>query len=437
MSDKIVVVTSVLLLVILAFLALNSDKITGNAVSEACMPYSRTAMQVFNSNENIKGKISIAAGDIDLNGYNDIVVGTGDVGGSKVRVFSIFAEKLLEFKAFNDNENPNGDVYVAVGDVDEDRLNDIAVGSGLFSDSLIRVFDHDGDEFMEISAFNSIENPNGKVSVAVADLDLDGKNEIIAGTGKAGKSRVKIFDNKGNLLNQFNAFSSQNSGGDVYVAAGDVVLDEKKEIIAGTGKAGTSRIAIFTDKGKKIKEFSAIKSRNGDVYVAAGDVVLGDKEEIIAGSGSNGNNAVVYDSNGRVLYSISPFNQGINPDGEVFVASANLIGNKKNEIISATGLSGSSYIDITEIKCSIDLTCQDDDNDGSCYKHDCLDINRYIYPGAIELCDKLDNDCNDIIDEHCNQCIPFNEICSDNVDNDCDGKIDCGDDNCVGFERCF
>ena len=50
-------------------------------------------------------------------------------------------------------------------------------------------------------------------------------------------------------------------------------------------------------------------------------------------------------------------------------------------------------------------TCADQDKDGygvgsSCVgARDCNDTNAQMHPGAFEVCDKLDNDCNAVIDD--------------------------------------
>ena len=44
-------------------------------------------------------------------------------------------------------------------------------------------------------------------------------------------------------------------------------------------------------------------------------------------------------------------------------------------------------------------TCVDDDQDGYCEEEDCSDANFEIYPGALEICDGLDGDCDGEIDE--------------------------------------
>jgi hypothetical protein len=46
-----------------------------------------------------------------------------------------------------------------------------------------------------------------------------------------------------------------------------------------------------------------------------------------------------------------------------------------------------------------DTGATDADGDGSPTPDDCDDANDAIYPGAPELCDELDNDCDDVIDE--------------------------------------
>ena len=90
--------------------------------------------------------------------------------------------------------------------------------------------------------------------------------------------------------------------------------------------------------------------------------------------------------------------------------------------------------------------CTDNDQDGHCTPADCHDGRNDIYPGAPELCDGADNNCNGTIDEGCpctdndqdGHCPPADchdgrndiypgapELC-DGVDNNCNGTIDEG-----------
>ena len=50
---------------------------------------------------------------------------------------------------------------------------------------------------------------------------------------------------------------------------------------------------------------------------------------------------------------------------------------------------------------------EDSDGDGVPAAEDCDDDDNTVYPGALEACDALDNDCNDEIDDDCVENLPF------------------------------
>lgn len=101
---------------------------------------------------------------------------------------------------------------------------------------------------------------------------------------------------------------------------------------------------------------------------------------------------------------------------------------------------------MTDADCPMGLSCigfvcqpgRDADGDGYPAGVDCNDLDPSVHPGATELCDMLDNDCDGAIDEGCVMCVPSAELCN-MVDDDCDGFIDegCSGSPCMSHADCM
>jgi hypothetical protein len=72
-------------------------------------------------------------------------------------------------------------------------------------------------------------------------------------------------------------------------------------------------------------------------------------------------------------------------------------------VVESTSVSSEPVAMPAEKACaadSSDPSCQDVDGDGVVAAQDCDDRNVRVYPGAVELCDGIDNNCNGQVDEN-------------------------------------
>ena len=151
-----------------------------------------------------------------------------------------------------------GETRVAVGDLDGDGWDEIVVGLGSGSGGWIEVLHinaaHTGYQHMAWlqvpwSYYNNI---NGETRVAVGDLDGDGKAEIVVGLGKDGSGYLAIFGDattgfafKRWLRVPWGAYNS--SDGETRPAVGDIDGNGKAEIVVGLGPQGNGYMAVIGD----------------------------------------------------------------------------------------------------------------------------------------------------------------------------------------------
>lgn len=138
----------------------------------------------------------------------------------------------------------DGDVSVAVGDVNGDDVLDVALGAGNGGAPRVRVLDGaTGAEL--VSTFAYAEDFRGGVNVAVGDLDGDGRAEVIAGAGVGGGPHVRVLDGTtGAERYAFMAYEEQARGG-VFVTAADLNNDGTDELITGAGVGGAPVVAVY------------------------------------------------------------------------------------------------------------------------------------------------------------------------------------------------
>ncbi len=174
--------------------------------------------------------VNISVGDLEGDGTVEIVTGTENGGGPQVRIFN--KDGVLIHPGFFAYDTAfRGGVNVTIGDLNGDDVVEIIAGAGVGGGPHVRVFNKDG-KVINPGFFAYDPSFRGGVNVAAADLDGDGIDEIITGPGKGGGPQVKVFDRNGALLNSgFFAYDEGSRDG-VEVSAADLDGDGKDEIIA-------------------------------------------------------------------------------------------------------------------------------------------------------------------------------------------------------------
>lgn len=180
----------------------------------------------FPYSKNYKGKINLAA-TISQGNFTQIVTGPYS-GGPQVSLFSVSGKLLGTFFAYD--KNSRGGVSVAIGDVDSDSQDEIVTGPGSGLEPLIKIFSLKG--VLEKSFLAYDKNFKGGVSVAIGDVNGDGKNEIVTAPGAGGGPQIRIFNYQGIPLKSFFAYDKNYRGG-IRLTVSDINTDGQVEILAG------------------------------------------------------------------------------------------------------------------------------------------------------------------------------------------------------------
>ncbi|NQT49238.1 L,D-transpeptidase family protein [Candidatus Kuenenbacteria bacterium] len=221
--------------------------------------------------EGFTGEISIAVADLDNDGKEEIIAGPGAGGGPQVRVFNGYGAPLFTFGFWAHDQDYRNGVEVAAGDIDGDGFKEIIVSVIKDDKALVKFFNRFGEQLgvpIEIELENNFE----PVKISSIDIDNDGVDEIIVGMGSGNQPKVKIFKKDGTVLEEFFAYGENFEGG---VNFSIVNVDSNNIIVTGAGFSGGPHVRFFNSNGDPLKKsnfFSYTESFRGGVNVDYADI---------------------------------------------------------------------------------------------------------------------------------------------------------------------
>jgi len=253
--------------------------------------------EVWDSGSALNGAniTALFLGDADDDGKGEIIVGTGPLGNSKIRVYENTGDNAYqEVWTSDDTPTPVSDTVLegVVGDADRDGKKEIILGSGDL-DSQVHVFENTGDDSYQL-VWDSGGTFDWQMWVTTGDQDNDGNFEIIAG----GEERaVHVFEHTGADDTYAEVWNSGDMNAIVgsFVATGDQDRDGNREIIA---PCSDGKVYVFENTGDNSYQevWNSGSIMSGYIYeVATGDQDGDGRFEIIAATGPE-NKIYVFES---------------------------------------------------------------------------------------------------------------------------------------------
>jgi hypothetical protein len=181
----------------------------------------------------------VAAGDLTGHGLADIVVSLDAGPASEVRAFDgTTTATLYDFFPYG---GFSGGVQVAVGNVNGDGFGDIVTGTGPGTTARVRAFSGTtGAMLLDFYAYGPSDSSG--LSIAVGDVNGDGRAVIVTGNG-AGE--VRAFSGAtGTMLLDFYAYGPSLTGG-ISLAVGDLNGDGRADITAGLRNGSAPQLRAF------------------------------------------------------------------------------------------------------------------------------------------------------------------------------------------------
>jgi len=231
----------------------------------------------------MKQGVNVAAGDVDGDGRVEIITGTRPGAAAHVLIFDGYGRTKAPAGGFFPlGREFRGGTSVAAGDVDGDGTEEIITAAGPGGGPRILVwkkpFFAPADDFL---AFD--EKMSSGVNVAAGDVDGDGIDEILAVPAGRAEPFVKIFKAAaaGSPFGEFKAAAAPDTG--LNIVADDLNGDKLAEIIVAPNGSGPEQVWVYDRLGKLLTSFPTGSTASADgSLVAVGRLNIADARLVLS-----------------------------------------------------------------------------------------------------------------------------------------------------------
>ncbi len=231
----------------------------------------------FAQRDDIPGGANFLAVDLDRNGSEDLVFANG--GEVTVRLSGASDNRFRPF-----GNNYRGAISITAGQTDRDTAWELILAPDGNSAPTVQITDLKGGVRKSWLAYEA--RFRGGVSIAIGDLNGDNLREIFTGTGTGGGPHVRSFKTDGVAWRGgFFAFASSERAG-VRVAIGDIDGDGRDDLVTGSGVGAPPKVRVYDADGRLRSEFvpSGVTASQGVRPVLSDIDGDGKREILIPGS---------------------------------------------------------------------------------------------------------------------------------------------------------
>jgi hypothetical protein len=284
------------------------------------------------------GGLFLAAGDIDGTGRDQLAVSADAGAGPQIQTFAIVGNQLVLQASFFAFDNPayRGGSRVAIGDINGDGFGDLVVVTGGQAEGRVAIYSgaelRYGVAARLTSDFIPFAGYFGGLSVAVGDMSGDGHADLALSPDSGGPAHVEVWSGAAlstgiypsNLpvIASFYAFTPTDQSG-ARLAMSDLEGNGLDDLIVASGNPQNSAARVFTYADFQTGNLSAATSYPLGANTVAGLYAADEVFPATSSTSSNSGNTTTAATKQQADTIIPELNSGSKAGTHSYTASSN------------------------------------------------------------------------------------------------------------------